>query len=156
MEISTYEALLFGHLWFVISWVGGDAMANVMGLRAYGADARRQVDLLNDVAWIGLRLATPAQLLVLVFGFGLVSESDGAYDLGQFWLQEGLVLWVVTFVAGVGYLGPGSRRLARQISERGAVDDDLRARLRRLGVASGLNQTLEIAAVLVMVAKPGL
>jgi len=80
VEITLYEVLLFAHLTFVAIWVGGDAMLQVVYLRARRESAERTLNFLADVEWIGTRVLTPAALLVV--GFGRERPSSGRRPAG--------------------------------------------------------------------------
>src|SRR5262245_21047142 len=131
-DITTYELLLFGHLAFVAIWVGGDVMLQVMYLRAKAAGAERTVAFVEDVEWIGSRILTPAALVVVALGFGLLGESDGAYELSQTWVWLGLAAFAFSFVLGAGFLGPESGRIGRLAAERGVDDPEIDRRTTRI------------------------
>lgn len=155
-EVTTYELLLVGHLLAVTAWVGADALLQVLAIRARRAGGERMVQMLADVEWLGTRYLVPSSLLVVVFGFGLIAESDGAYELGQFWVSAGLTVFVASFLAGAGFLGPETGRLARLAESRGPDDRELQMRIRRVFLISRIELILLIAVIFVMVAKPGL
>src|SRR5687767_13317347 len=109
MDITTYELLLFGHLLFVVAWVGTDIALQVLSLRILSAGPERSAAFLSDIEWLGTRLLTPAALLVVVFGFGLISELD--YSVGDTWIWLALAAFAASFIAGAGFLGPESGRI---------------------------------------------
>jgi hypothetical protein len=78
----------------------------------------------------------PTSLTLVALGFVLLHESSGGYDLGQGWVAFGFVVWLLSFIAGAGYLGPESGRLSKLVEERGpegsGVSAPARTRLRRL------------------------
>jgi hypothetical protein len=156
MDITTYELLLFGHLAFVAIWVGGDAMLQVMYLRAKAAGAERTVAFVKDVEWIGGRILTPSALLVVVLGFGLISESNGAYELSQTWVWLGLAAFAASFVLGAGFLGPESGRIGALAEDRGVDDPEIQRRTTRILLFSRLELIVLFAVIFDMVVKPGL
>lgn len=155
-DITTYELLLFGHLVAVAAWVGADAVLQVLAIRARRAGGERMVQMLADAEWLGTRYLAPASLLVVVLGFALVGESDGAYELSQFWVAAGLMVFIASFLAGAGFLGPESGRLAKLAESRGADDRELQMRIGRIFLVSRIELVLLIAVILDMVVKPGL
>ncbi|MDQ2676069.1 MAG: DUF2269 domain-containing protein [Actinomycetota bacterium] len=153
--MSTYELLLFGHLLAAMVWVGGGVMVQMFYLRARGAGGEALGHFARTVEWIGLRVTTPASLLVIVFGVLLVIEIDG-YDFGQFWITAALAMFAVSFVTGAGFLGPETGRVGKLMDERPADDPEIARRIARLVFVSRIELTLLILIVLDMVLKPGL
>jgi hypothetical protein len=154
MDITTYELLLFGHLLFVVAWVGTDIALQVLSLRILSAGPERSADFLSDIEWLGTRLLTPAALLVVVFGFGLISELD--YSVGDTWIWLALAAFVASFIAGAGFLGPESGRIGNLVAERGADDPEVQARIRRILLVSRIELVILVLVILDMVVKPGL
>ena len=153
-ELTTYEALLFGHLLFVVTWVGTDVCLQVLGLRARRAGPQRTVELAADVEWLGTRLLVPSSLLVLVFGVLLV--NDIGYEFSQTWITLAFVAFAASFLTGAGFLGPETGRVAKLAAERGADDPDVQRRIRRIFLISRIELVILVAVILDMVVKPGL
>jgi hypothetical protein len=154
MDITTYELLLFGHLLFVVAWVGTDIAMQVLSLRVIAAGPDRTAAFLSDVEWLGTRLLTPSALLVVVFGFGLLSELD--YSVGDTWIWLALAAFAASFIAGAGFLGPESGRIGNLVAERGADDPEVQARIRRILLVSRIELVILVLVILDMVVKPGL
>lgn len=152
--MTTYEALLFAHLLFVITWVGTDIGIQVLSFRVTRDGGQRSVDFLADIEWLGTRLLLPSGILVVAFGLLLVNELN--LELGQTWLILGLGGWVFSLIAGAGFLGPESGRIAALATERGPDLPEFEARSRRLLLVSRVELIVLIAIVLDMVVKPGL
>lgn len=154
MDITTYELLLFGHLLFVVAWVGTDIAMQVLSLRVIAAGPDRTAAFLSDVEWLGTRLLTPSALLVVIFGFGLLSELD--YSVGDTWIWLALAAFAASFIAGAGFLGPESGRIGNLVAERGADDPEVQARIRRILLVSRIELVILVLVILDMVVKPGL
>jgi uncharacterized membrane protein len=155
VDVTTYEALLFAHLLFVAAWVGGDIMLQVLNLRIQGAGSQRQVDFMSDIEWLGTRLLTPAAALVVVFGVVMVIDQD-AWKFSQFWVSAGLAVFLASFIAGAGFLGPESGRIGRLAQERGSDDPEVSRRIGRVIWISRIELLLLILVILDMIVKPGL
>lgn len=153
--MSAYELLLFGHLLFVIAWLGTDVGMQALSLRARRQGPERSVQFMADVEWLGTRVLVPSSLLVLVFGVLLVLEVD-AYDFSQAWITLAFVAFLASFVTGAAFLGPESGRIAALAAERGADDPEVRARTARVLLVSRIELVILVALVLDMVLKPGL
>lgn len=151
--MSTLEALLFAHILFVVTWVGTDVSLQFLALRAMRAGGQREVDFMADVEWLGTRLLIPSALLVVVFGALLVNELG--YDFGATWIILGLAGFAFSFVAGAGFLGPESGRIANLAAERGPDDPAVHQRIARVLLVSRIELVILIAIILDMVVKPG-
>lgn len=154
-EITLYEVLVFAHLTFVAVWVGGDAMLQVVWLRAKRAGPERTVQFMSDVEWIGTRVLTPSALLVVAFGVWLVLDSP-AWEFSQFWVSAGLTVFLASFITGAGFLGPESGRIGRAAQELGAADLGVQRRIRRVLLISRIELLFLILVIFDMVVKPGL
>ena len=153
--MTTYEFLLFGHLIAAMTWLGGDVMVQMFYLRARADGPVALAHFAKAVEWIGMRVTTPASLLVIVFGVLLVGEVD-AYDFGQFWITAALAMFGLSFVVGAGFLGPETGRLGKLMDERPLDDPEISRRIGRLVVISRIELLLLVLIVLDMVLKPGL
>ena len=155
MDVTHYELLLFAHLLFVAIWVGGDAMLQVFWIRAVAAGPERKVEFMKDVEWIGGRVLTPSALLVAAFGVWLVLDSP-AWEFSQFFVSFGLVVFLASFAAGAGFLGPESGRIGRLADERPVDDPQLQARIARVLLISRIELVFLILVIFAMTAKPWL
>ena len=153
--MSTYEALFFLHILFVITWVGTDVAIQFFYLRAKLVGPDRVANFVGDVEWLGLRLLNPASLLVLVSGVLLVIDQE-AYDFSQFWVWIGLVMFAVSAGTGAGFLGPESGRIKALIESHGPESPEVQRRTARILAISRIELVLLILIVLDMVVKPGL
>lgn len=154
---NTYEWLLGFHILAAAIWVGSGVLIQVLTFRAgrAGADAELAY-LAGEAEWFGTRFLIPSSLAVVVLGFLLIGESDGAWELSQTWISIGLGVWILSFLAGVLYLGPESGRIEKLSQEKGPSDPEYQRRLRRLFLVSRIELVLLIAVVLDMAIKPGI
>jgi Predicted integral membrane protein (DUF2269) len=155
-EVTRYEVFLFCHLLAVVAWVGADLVIQVLAIRAHRAGGERMLHLLDDVSWLGTRYLVPASLIVVAFGFALIGESDGAYELGQFWVAAGLGVFIASFLMGAGFLGPETGKIAKLAETTGPDDPEVERRIRRVFFISRIELVLLILVVFDMVVKPGL
>jgi uncharacterized membrane protein len=152
--MSTYEVLLFGHLLFVVAWVGTDVALQVLSFRTLRAGPERTVQFTADVEWLGTRLLVPSSLLVIVFGILLTNHLG--FDFSDAWIVLAFAGFAASFVAGAGYLGPETGRISKLAADRGVDDPDVQARIRRVLLVSRIELMILIALILDMVVKPGL
>jgi uncharacterized membrane protein len=153
---DAYEWLLAFHILLAVVWVGSNTAIQIFVIRALRAGPDRVAYFAREVEWYGTRVLIPTALTLVVLGFILLSESDGAYDLGQEWVMFGLIVWLFSLIAGVAFLGPESGRLGKLVDERGPDDPEYQRRLRRIFLVSRIELLLLILAVLDMTVKPGL
>ena len=107
-------------------------------------------------------LGLPALVVVLATGLYQVSELD--FELGDFWLSGAMAIVIVLAVMLAAYFIPEDRRLQRMVerdieaSESGEVvlSPEYRRRVRLEAALETLADLLVIAAVYLMVTKPGL
>ena len=152
--MSLYELLLFLHLGAAITWLGGGVATQFFALRALkSGDSARIAGFALDIKWIGDRVLAFASLLTLIAGIALVLESD-AWGFGDDWIVIALVLFAVTFLAGVGFFGPESGRIAALVSSEGAESPAAQARIRRILVLSRIDLVLLFLIVFDMAVKP--
>jgi uncharacterized membrane protein len=155
MDITLSEFLLFAHITFVAVWLGGDALMQVLALRARAAGPEPTAAFMSDVEWVGARVLTPASLLVVIFGLWLVLEEE-AWEFSEFWVSAGMAVFIASFLAGVTFLGPESGRIGKLTEARGAGDIEVQNRIRRVLTVSRIELLLLVLVVLDMVVKPGL
>jgi uncharacterized membrane protein len=107
-------------------------------------------------------LALPALVVLLVTGLYQASELD--YELGDFWLSGAMGIVAVLALLLLAYFIPEDRRLQaiveRDIAASGsgevAVSAEYRRRVRIEAAVGTFADLLVIAAVYLMVTKPGL
>jgi uncharacterized membrane protein len=111
---------------------------------------------------INALLAAPA--LVVVLATGLYQVDELGYELGDFWLSGSLAIVVILAVMLGTYFIPEDRRLQamveRDIEASGsgevALSDQYLRRVRLEAALGSVADLLVIAAVYLMVTKPGL
>jgi uncharacterized membrane protein len=149
--VSWYELLLFLHVAMAIVWAGGGLTLQLFGFRAAASgDPGRLAALGRDIEWIGTRVFVPASLLAFVTGVLLVIESD-FWGLGDDWIVMGLLLYAVTFFAGLLFFGPESGRVGTLVEEG---SPEAGPRMARLIFLTRLDLVLLFLVVFVMTVKP--
>jgi uncharacterized membrane protein len=110
---------------------------------------------------INQRLASPALGLIIVTG--IYQTADGDWGFGSFWVSATFLIAIVLGGLLGGYFVPTDRRLAavaeREIAAAGdgevVLSEDYRRRARTEGIVGMLAGVLVLAAVFLMVTKPG-
>ena len=106
---------------------------------------------------INTRLATPAMVVILLTGIYQTADAD--WGFGSFWISATFLIVIV--IGGIlgAYFIPTDKRLAdqaaREIEANGNVSEDYLRQARREGAIGALTGILLIAAVFLMVTKPG-
>lgn len=151
---TSYEIARFAHILAAIVWVGGASIVQVFALRTLGRNEALEVaKFAGDAEWIGMRVFMPASLLVIIAGGWMV--YDGAWSLEHEWVAIGLALYVLSFLTGMGFLGPESGRIAKLTAEHGPGHAEVQRRIRRVLLVSRIELIWLVAIVALMVFKPG-
>jgi uncharacterized membrane protein len=153
---DTYKWLLAFHILFAVVWVGSNTSIQIFVIRAMRAGPDRIAYFAGEIEWYGTRVLIPSSLALVVLGFILLNQSDGAFDLGQGWVTFGFIVWLFSFIVGATFLGPESGRLGRLAEERSPEDPEYQRRIKRIFLVSRIELLLLILVVLDMTVKPGL
>jgi uncharacterized membrane protein len=152
--MTWYEFLLFVHIAMAAIWVGGGAMIQFFALRALKAtDPLRMAEFAGDVEYIGNRVFVPASLLAVVSGVWLVIDSE-FWGFGDDWIVIGLILFAVTFLAGLLFFGPESGRIKKQIEAEGPTSPAVQARIQRILALSRADLMVLFLLIYDMAVKP--
>jgi uncharacterized membrane protein len=152
--LTWYEFLLFFHISMVVIWVGGGVAIQFFALRILKAtDPMRMAEFGQDVEWIGTRVFLPASLLSVVSGVWLVIDSD-FLGFGDDWILIGIILFAVTFLAGLLFFGPESGRLAKLAETEGPTAPVVQQKMQRLIALSRADLMLLFLIVYDMATKP--
>jgi uncharacterized membrane protein len=150
---ETYTILLFLHITAVILWLGAGTMVDLLALRAERQDDPTAMQkIVDDVDSLSNTFFIPAALAALVFGILLV--IDGPWSFGSLWIILGLAGFGVSFLMGVLYFAPVTKRLNGIIERDGGMSAEAFATARRM-LAFGRIETVVLFLVAFdMVAKP--
>lgn len=152
MEI--YELGLTLHILAAIVWVGGASTVQVLALRVFGRDDPAEIARFSsDTEVLGMRVIMPASLLVILTGGWMVFH--GPWALADPWVGTALGLFVLSFLTGMGFLGPESGRISKLTSEHGAEHPEVQRRIKRIMLVSRIELVWLVAIVVLMVLKPG-
>lgn len=150
-----YEFIVFVHVAAAVVWVGGALYGHIVGTRMAAAGNHEVTGgFLNQVEWSGLRLFTPASLIVLAAGVFMVIDND-AWSFGQTWIWLSLAIYAVSFIVGAAYLGPTSGKLKAVLEEDGPSDPRYIDMRDKLLTVSRVDTILLFVIVALMAFKPG-
>jgi uncharacterized membrane protein len=147
--MTWYEFLLFVHVSCAVIWLGGGFVFQVYGLVVQkGGDTAEMATFAGHAGRIGERVFTPAALLVLLAGIGLMIE--GSWDWGALWVVFALVAFAGSFALGVGVLSP----TAKKLEAVGPETPEGQALTRRIFALLRIDLSFLFAIVFAMTVKP--
>jgi uncharacterized membrane protein len=159
--IDAYSISVFLHVTAVVVGFGATFAESVTFPVAMKLDPRHLPYVHRLQLTINRYFATPA--LVVVLATGLYQTADRDWGFGSFWISATLLIVIV--IGGIlgGYFIPTDRRLeamaGREIAAAGdgpvTMSADYQAQARREGVFGALTGVLIIAAIFLMITKPG-
>ncbi len=88
----------FAHILGAIIWVGGGVILSLIGARARRSeDVRMIAEFSRTLSYVGLRLFTPAVLVVIATGLWLVFTGS-EWKFTQLWVLLGLGAFLAAFL----------------------------------------------------------
>lgn len=154
--MTWYELFLFVHILMAIVWVGGGFLFQLLALRIVPTnDPSRMAGLASDAEQLGMKVFTPASLLLLASAIGLMLNDASPWDWGEPFVTVGLVVWGISFAAGAGYLGPTSGKTKRSIEASGPTSPETRRLIGNVLRYSRIELVLLIVVVFMMTVKLG-
>jgi uncharacterized membrane protein len=112
--------LHLAHVASAIVWVGGGVMLSLVGVRVRRSEDRAVLaEFAETLSYLGLRLFTPAVVVVLLSGIGLVLVSS-EWDFTQLWVLLALGAFVIAFLIGVIFLSRSALEFDRAV--KGTAD----------------------------------
>jgi uncharacterized membrane protein len=147
--MSWYEFLLFVHVACAAIWVGGGFVFQVYGMVVRKAgDPLEMAQFSGRAGVVGERLFTPASLLVLLAGIGLMIE--GNWSWGDLWVIFALAGFAGSFVNGLFLIAPMAKKLPA-VGPETAAGQELIA---RIFTALRVELVVLFAIVFAMTVKP--
>jgi uncharacterized membrane protein len=160
--VTGYEISLSLHITAVVVGFGATFAESITFPVAMKLDKRHLPYVHRLQLAINQWLTTPALVVVLATGFYQVADAD--LDLGDFWLSATFAIVIVLGGLIGAYFIPTDRRLeamvTREIAAAGdgevVLSDEYQRRARMEGIVGTIAGVLIIAAIYLMVTKPGL
>jgi uncharacterized membrane protein len=155
LAMTWYDWFKAGHVIVAVLWVGGGATLGLLAaMTLQMKDPIRLAQFAHQAGKIGERLYTPASLLVLLFGIGLMTNDQSPWDWDMTFVRIALVGWALTFVVGFFYIRPTAAKLAKAIEERGPEDPEAQKLIKNILVVTRIDVLVLLFIVFVMTAKP--
>jgi hypothetical protein len=102
--------------------------------------------------FLATRIFIPSSLVVLLFGILMMLKGD--LDWGQFWVVAGLVGFAATFLTGIAFLSPQTKKFNALADEKGVEAPETQKALQKLLLAARFDVALLLLVVADMTAKP--
>jgi uncharacterized membrane protein len=162
LAVTGYELSLFLHISAVVVGLGATFAEAITFPVAMRLDARHLPYKHRLQLAINQWLMMPALVVVLATGFYQVADAD--LQLGDFWLSGAITIVIILGGLIGAYFIPTDRRLGamleREIAAAGTGDfepsAEYRSKVRTEEIVGAIAGLLIIAAVYLMVTKPGL
>ena len=147
--MSWYEFLLFVHVMGAIVWIGGAFIFQVYGtvLLRLG-DPRQMAEFAGNAGRIGERVFTPAALVVVLAGVGLMIE--GHWPWGRLWVIWALATFAATFLMGLLVIAP----MAKKLPVVGPTTSEGQELIRKIFSHLRIDLVFLISIVFAMTVKP--
>jgi uncharacterized membrane protein len=141
------------HVVAAVVWVGGGALLTILALRTEREnDPIALANIGRQAAFVGEKIFTPSALVVLAFGIAMIEKGDLGY--GEFWIVAALVGWAMTFLTGVGFFAPQTKKLNVLIEQHGIEHPVAQAQLKKILLVARLDVALLLLITADMAAKP--
>jgi uncharacterized membrane protein len=160
--VTSYELSVFLHITAAVVGFGATFAESIMFPVAMQLDKRHLPYVHRLQLAINQYFATPALVIVLATGFYQVSEHD--FEFGDFWLSG--TMTIVLIIGGLlgAYFIPADRRLGPMVQAEIDAGGDGEITLsqeylrksRTEGIVGAITGLLIVAAIYLMVTKPGL
>jgi hypothetical protein len=162
LAVTGFEFSLFLHITAVMVGFGATFAEAITFPVAMKLDPRHLPYVHRLQLAINQWLATPAMVLVLATGFYQVADAD--LELGDFWLSAAFAILIIIGGLLGAYFIPTDRKLGAMIEREIAAagegsfepSAEYQAKARTEGIVGTVTGLLLVAAVYLMVTKPGL
>jgi hypothetical protein len=113
-----YQFWLFVHVLAATIWVGGAITLNFLATRMMGTSAGpvEMAGFMRRIEWIGLRVFTPASVILLIAGTVMTID---AWSFETLWIAIGIAGLLYSVVNGAFIVGPLARAPARSWTNGG-------------------------------------
>ncbi len=151
--MTRYEVLLFLHIAAAIIWLGAAFTLQALVFRAERAGDPAAMKVTADSAeWLANRVFIPSSLAVLILG--ILLTIDGPWSFGELWIVLGLVGFAITFLTGLLWITPQSKRTQGLIERDGGMGAEAYGVAKRMMIFARLDYVVLFLVVLDMTVKP--
>jgi Predicted integral membrane protein (DUF2269) len=151
---AVYSILLLLHVGTAVVGFGAVVMTGVQARRARKGPAADGAEGVRRFFRPGVNWAGRALYAVPVFGFALISASQGAFTTDDGFVIAGLGLWALATVTAEFVVWPGERRIQEVVSNGWTTDPRFEVDCLRVARAAAVLSGVFVVAVILMVARP--
>ncbi|MFN2389356.1 MAG: DUF2269 family protein [Actinomycetota bacterium] len=152
--MTLYGTLLFAHVLFAATWIGGAILFHVVARRAQASkDSARIRSLLQEADFLGKRYFGPASMLTLVAGLWLVFEGNWGFD--HLFIVGGLAGIALSTAIGFGVIEPLAKKITVAVDASSRIDADVEKALERMHSVSRIDLLILVVVLFLMTVKPG-
>lgn len=149
------EWLLFLHILFGITWIGGAIMLQILGFRASRSnDPKQTVEFLGTADFAGRYVFNVAGIFTAAFGIWLVIDSE-FIGFDEAWISFALTIVIISALLGMFFFSPQAKKAMAIADDRGPEDPEFGSLMQRIMVGSQVELVLLVAVVWAMVFQPG-
>jgi uncharacterized membrane protein len=160
--VTSYDISLFLHITAVVVGLGSTFALAITFPIAQQLDVRHLPYVHRLSIALNQYFAAPGLLVVIATGFYQVADRD--WQLGDFWLSGTITIVVVLLALIFGYFLPTDRKLGAMVAQELAgagsgevvLSEEYQRRSRIEGLVGAITGLLLVAAIYLMVIKPGL
>jgi uncharacterized membrane protein len=160
-EIDAYSISVWLHITAVVIGLGSTFALALAFPVAMQLDPRH-LPYVHEIALaVNQRLGGPAFIVILATG--IFQTADGDWELGKFWISGTIVILLALGALAGAYFMPADRKLGalarRDIEASGdgnvVLSEEYQRGARTEGIVGGIAGLLIVAALFLMVTKPG-
>ncbi len=144
------NTLLVLHIVAVAAWLGSNVFQLLVGRRFAAEGGAAAASWMTSTVAMGRAIYTPAGILVLLTGVGLVLNSS-VYGFGSGFVTVGFVVIIIAIILGVRVFGPAGELAAAEF----AAGDDAHGRevFGRIARFGYVDTALVVVAIVAMVTR---
>ncbi len=151
---AVYSILLLLHVGTAVVGFGALAMTGIQARRARRGPAGGGAAGVRRFFRPGINWAARALYAVPVFGFALISASQGTFSSDDGFVLVGLGLWALATMTAEFVVWPGERRIQEVVSNGWTTDPRCEVDCRRVARAAAVLAGVFVVAVILMVGRP--
>jgi len=146
----TFKAV---HVSFAVIWIGGGGLLTILGVIAERKhDPVELAAVARQAAMVGEKLFSPAALIVLLTGIAMMIKTSWGW--GHFWVIFGLIGFASTFLVGIGFLAPASKKVHNLMQTAGPNAPETQAAITRILLIARFDIAVLLLVIVDMVVKP--
>ena len=147
------DVLLIIHILGAAAWFGANVVQTMVNPTIGRAGSTVAAHWLRTTVKMGTRLYSPAAVVILLSGIGLVLVSEGVYEFSDLFVSVGFLVVIVGAALGMAVFAPTGRKAA-DAYEAGDTEA-VQASEHRLALFGILDTVLLVVVITLMVLRLG-